>query len=390
MSARRILFLLITGSLVIAACSPLADNLPIELPSVDQAVQTQLAKIPSATSLPLPTAQIPTFSNPTPSSGSAELLDGLIFAGGELQQVQPDGSVNTLYSGQIEAISPDKNLGLINSNGDLWLAQFNPQSISRLTMTEQRVECCATWWNNHPQKILFLSNNLGGNTGVATSGYLTVIKQDGTGYQVLDPDHPSSGVPAVSPDGVWIAYGYGPTAWLFGGELGPQKIDPAEYGLVSLKGQSISMPAWSPDGRHLAWRWQSDLNSGSKVGVLILDLLGLTYQLGALFPSTEDFSDLSFSWSPDGRWLAYRKSSSQSEENGTYLIDTTTSNLTESRISGPGVHPEIWSPDGQRLVLLGDQTPLMSIFYLYEVSSQSLKQIGLERYQAGTTLAWSE
>jgi dipeptidyl aminopeptidase/acylaminoacyl peptidase len=395
MLSRRCNFTLVVLCLLLSSCSPNPANAAGDSASVDQAVQTQLAGQINPTqtqpeTLPTQTSQPNSnITNNPISTGSPSDLAGLIFSGGELQQIQLDGSVKTLYPKQIEALSPDLNLGLTNSNGDFWLVKLDTQSITRLTMTENRVECCGTWWNNHPDKILFLSNTLGGNTGVATSGYLTVIKQDGTGYLVLDPDHPSSGVPAVSPDGVWIAYGYGETAWLFGGELGPQKINPVDYGLASLKGQTISMPAWSPDGRYLAWRWQSVLNSGSKVGVLILDLVEKSYRLGTLFSAETGVPELKLTWSPDGKWLAYSKTSSAQEESGTYLIQADSANLAEIKITNPRILPQLWSPDGTKLVLVANQEPeLGSLFYLFDLANRQVSRIGLEQYLAGSTLTW--
>jgi hypothetical protein len=394
MLLKRCGFALVLLCILLSACSPNPAKAAGDSSAVDQAVKTQLAGQINPTQIQPETLSTQTLqpnlnitNNPI-STGSASDLAGLIFSGGELQHIQLDGSIKTLYPKQIEALSPDSKLGLTNSNGDFWLAHLDTQSITRLTMTENRVECCATWWNNHPEKILFLSNTLRGNTGVATSGYITVIKQDGSGYLVLDPDHPSTGVPAVSPDGVWIAYGYGETAWLFGGELGPQKIDPVEYGLVSLKGQSISMPAWSPDGRYLAWRWQSDLNSGSKVGVLILDLVEKSYRLGTLFSVDAGIPELSLTWSPDGKWLAYTKTSSNPDESGTYLIQADTANLDEIKITYSGILPQLWSPDGAELVLLANQAPELGTFYLFDLANRQVRRIGLEQYLAGSTLAW--
>ena len=313
---------------------------------------------------------------------------GIIFNGSELYQIQKDGSVLSLQSLPVSALSPDRQYSLTNTNGDFWLTNRATSNLVRLTMTENRVECCATWWTNHPDKILFLSNALGGNPGIATNGYLTVIKQDGTGYLVLDPDHPSSGIPAVSPDGVWIAYGQGEVGWLFGGELGPQKVDPVDYGLVSLKGQSISYPAWSADGRFTAWKWQSDLNSGSKVGVLVLDMVNKTYQLAPLFSPDNVNLPLNIKWSPDGKYLAYSKSTTDKSTSGTYLISYDDKNLSEVQISNSKLVPAMWSKDSQKIALLGIQPPEDASFWLYQPTSKVLSRVGLDQYSALEIIAW--
>ncbi len=381
----------------ICGCTPSAPQWPTLQVAVDEAVQTQMADIPaptrpqptiapSSTPYPIQTLPISTLQKPI----SPGLLSGLVFRNGYLMQVQPDGTAVMLTDKLAEVLSPDQKYALANSNGDFWLINLLDSKLTRLTMTENRVECCAVWWTGHTDKILFLSNGLGGNNGVATNGYLSVIKQDGTGYRVLDPDHPSSGVPAVSPDGTWIAYGHGDSAWLFGGELGPQKIDPAEYGLDNLKGQTISYPAWSPDGRYLAWSWHSELNSGRKAAVLILDMQQKTHRMGSPFTSSGVDPDLAFKWSPDGSWLAYMKDSTNPGESGAYLIRMDSPLLQEIQISSiAGLIPGAWHPDSKQLVLLGTQPPATFEFWLLDVSDGSLSRVGLEQYQAALILSWN-
>ena len=254
MTADRILRIGIIFAIFLGGCTPATPAWPTTDPAIDQAVATQVAQQTQTaavveTASPVVSAQplqpVTTELSPAPAS----LLAGLVVSADTTFQFQADGTQKKFSTYQIEAVSPDLSHGLTNSNGDLWLQSFADQKYVRLTMTETRVECCMVWWVNHPEKILFLSNTLGGNNGVANHGYLTVVKQDGTGYQVLDPDHPSTGTPAVSSDGTWIAYGSGASGWIFGGELGPQEVRPADYGLQSAG--TLSNPVWSPDGDHL-------------------------------------------------------------------------------------------------------------------------------------------
>src|SRR5690606_5134805 len=60
---------------------------------------------------------------------------------------------------------------------------------------------------------------------------------------------------------------------------------------------AIATPAWSPDGRHIAF-------SGSDRG--ITDLYIVEVESGALRRLTRDrFGDLQPTWSPDGRTIAF-------------------------------------------------------------------------------------
>jgi Tol biopolymer transport system component len=391
---RIILSLLLAAGLI--GCSPTMPAWPTaDSSAVDQAVQTQMAdQKPAPTNTAIPeqaTAPIPSSSpqvpvNLTPSAGIG--LAGLVFGGGDLRQIQTDGTEKLLYERPVDVVSPDLQIALTNSNADYWMYTLATRNLQRLTMTETRTECCAVWWTNHPNKILFLSNILGGNSGLSTQGYLTMVKQDGTGYLVLDSDHPSTGEPAPSPDGTWIAYGFGDTGWLFGGEQDPQKIDPVDYGLASLKGQTISNPAWSPDGKKLAWAWQSNLNSGSKAGILILDMEKKSYQLGKLFLIDGLVFYPQIRWSPDGAWLAYYIEPKDANVSGTYVMRTDGSMDSDIRISGKSVAPGAWSPDGKWLALIGDvEAPSVGI-YLAHTGDWQLTYMGFGQSMPHKIFGW--
>lgn len=351
MTVDRILRLTIACVIVLGGCSPAAPQWPTTDPAIDQAVATQLAM--QETGAPADASAVSTgaFSTDQPiqldsTSAPASLLAGLVVYSGGALQFQADGSMKQLSAAQIEALAPDLQSGLINTNGDIWLQTFADQNTVRLTLTETKVECCATWWTNHPEKILMLSNALGGNSGVATNGYLTVVKQDGTGYTVLDPDHPSSGTPAVSADGTWIAYGNGPSGWIFGGEMGPQELKPQDYGL---QGSGIlSSPAWSPSGDRLAWAWRDD---SGMVAPLVFDLTAKTYQIAqnAVNSGAQIIGQLA--WDPTGRWLVYAVRSSSSAVNGIWMMDTSGTSGKLIRISEKELSTGAWSPDGTKLAL---------------------------------------
>lgn len=379
---------------LIAGCSPKTPAWPTPEFSVDQAVQTQMAATtPSAaagqpSAAPAsPTAESPKITIQT-TPGSLTDLAGLIYDGSGLRKIQADGSSTLLYDKQVQAISPDRLWALSNSNGDFWLVDLTTRKITRLTMTETKVECCAAWWNQHDGRLLFLSNDLGKNAGVGTQGFLTMVKQDGTSYMVLDADHASAGIPAVSPDGTWIAYGSGETGWLFGGELGPQKVDPADYGLVSLKGQTISHPAWSPDGKKLAWYWQSILNSGSKAGILILDMDAKTYTLGALLSDPVQYADPMMRWSPDGKWIAYLANSASNPAAGTHLMSTDPAHPMDVQVGQAGLLPGVWKSDSSKLALSGIKGADTAGLWMLDPSTWQLTRMGRSEELPGTIYAW--
>lgn len=375
MTADRILRTIIACAILLGGCAPAAPQWPTADPAIDQAVATQMAErlTESPTTASVESTETAPAAAPIvvdSKSAPASLLAGLVVFSGTTIQYQADGSTKQLSGQQIEAVSPDFSQGLTNTNGDLWLQSFADQRTARLTLTETKVECCAVWWTNHPQKILMLSNTLGGNTGVATNGYLAVVKQDGTGYTVLDPDHPSSGRPAVSADGVWIAYGYGASGWLFGGELGLQEVKPVDYGLQS--GGTLSAPAWSPDGKRLAWAWQ---DQAGMVSPLVLDLNAKSYLMAQTAVNEGSQIIGSLQWDPSGSWLVYAVKSTNSAVNGIWIMDTSTTQGRSERISDQNLITGVWSPDGSRLALASYTSTDPGSIWLLDLSAGKLQPV---------------
>jgi Tol biopolymer transport system component len=350
---------------LMVACQPASPVWPTPDAVVEQAVLTQMAAMPRPTLYPAmditgtpvsttspSSPEVLTIPAPIQTPADAYNLAGLVFDAGTLVQVAEDGSLIQWYDRPVDILSADGNYTLTSGNGDYWMYDLTTKKLVKLTDTATRNECCAVWWAGHPDKILMLSSSVNAASGVATRGYLTVIRMDGSGYMVLDPEHPTTGTPAVSPDGIWIAYGIGETGWLFGGEQEPIPFDPRDYGLESLKGQRISHPSWSPDGTKIAWYWQSVLNVGSRMGVVIFDLVNKTYQLGNLVePSTDEPPIYAPKWSPDGLWLAYSIDARLPEESGTWVMRVDGQANQVLHLGGAELIPGAWSPDGKFLAL---------------------------------------
>ena len=133
-----------------------------------------------------------------------------------------------------------------------------------------------------------------------------------------------------------------------------QVYTPSASEVTEIAGQEGWDCRWSPDGQRVVYSRESLIGSAREIWVsqadganahqVVLDLYG-----GARFPT----------WSPDGRWIAYRRNAS-SPGIGLWLVQPDGSDdhpLTASGVIGhPGYQVDWlneagWSPDGVRLVM---------------------------------------
>jgi Tol biopolymer transport system component len=127
-------------------------------------------------------------------------------------------------------------------------------------------------------------------------------------------------------------------------------------------------PAWSPDGRYLAYvsmRYGGfELEPGTRL-ITIHDTMTGTERM--LDPNLGIIPSPPIRWSPDGASLVCYCVSPQ-KEHGTYLIDVATS-ASRLVIPGPPQGWRTWSPDGQSLVIADRRDGLLA----YDIASGAVR-----------------
>jgi len=139
----------------------------------------------------------------------------------------------------------------------------------------------------------------GGRLSAQGGGKVYILNADGGGLRALSEGE----YPAWSPTDNWIAH-----RACFGGSCGVWLTfaDSGERTRVS-SGGSDGQPAWSPDGKQLAYISKEDGN----FEVYRVNRDGT----GAVRLTNESHSDGLPVWSPDGKWIAFR-----SDRSGTWAI----------------------------------------------------------------------
>jgi Tol biopolymer transport system component len=311
-------------------------------------------------------------------------LAGLIYAQNDQQPERPmwligtDGTP-TLFlenSNGYGVLSPDgiQMISCCYPRGETNLYLINPETAESLQLTDtpDRYNYNPQWWQANPETIVFVSNVFNPNDQPRPGpGNLALVNIDGTGFQVLDSERIVRTSFSLSPDGQTIAYTHGDesadesgilTPWLYDLETGPESYNYSEFGLNDLPDLSFGNPAWSPDGRYLAWVVGGELTGDGewKNGIAVFDLEEQSVEiLNPHVPASCLFAWCPETpvWSPDGQWLAWQIA----PEGGVPSLLVMRPDGTEQQQFDYGVGP-VWSPDSRHIVfsnILENLTPLV-------------------------------
>lgn len=330
---------------LLAACTataspgtePAAAATATAVPTETATVSVTEAIIPEVTPTALP-ANEPT-PPPAPTMTLAELDTavtgteappaGLIYQKPDegIWQIDANGQPQQLTDQAYAIPAPDGAHAYMQVQGDLWLIDLNSGEQTALTRdhdSEGTHLAGFHQWADGDTLFTGIWLNLDTEAGPNT-GYPAFIDIHTGAVTILDEAHLMSSLAALGPDRMVAYSSVGTNAddtqltWIYRPDTGAAYFDPAAFygdSVAKESGASLTSPAFSPDGRFLAWL----ASDGSQMRPVVFDLEGQSVTDLAPFTAAAfggPYPNPVFSNDPN--WLVVRQFTNTPQTTGLWL-----------------------------------------------------------------------
>lgn len=294
------------------------------------------------------------------------LVAALLVAGG----VAPFSTSGHAEKGQGQSrasqprVAPDgRRIAFVSSAADgasdLYVVDADGTRLRRLTNTPGHEGMHS--WSSDGSKLVFARADDAGTQS------LVVMNADGTGERLIDTGQKKNQFPAFSPDGKQIVLN-------LDGGIGFGIFTINADGSNPRKLTAGMQPAWSPDGKHIAFAGKADPAGPLRIFAVNID--GTQKRQ----VSTGDGLHECPAWSPDGQRIAYQASvRDKASGKANALVRVVNADGSGDAAVGMRSSPyrdelPSWFPDGKRLAIQSDRDGAMRI-YVIDLNGKTLARV---------------
>lgn len=194
------------------------------------------------------------------------------------------------------------------------------------------------------------------------------VNGDGSNEKLLTSTDPTAFDPAWSPDGKQIAYAGTADKVL---QIFVADFDGSQAkAITAMRGKVIGPPTWSPDGKQIAFA--SDDTGIEQIYTINTDGTGLVNI------SNNTVRNIDPAWSPDGSTLVFASDVTGKKSLQIVSYDFKSGKTTQLTQSQNNNYSPAWSPDGKQIAFVSTRDPHAEVYTMFAIdgSNQQLLTYG--------------
>lgn len=344
--------------------------------------------IPTITSTPSATPN-PESSMPTPALRSDPVAAGLGYSyGGRFWRIGSDGlhGGSFLLTDTTSGLDPTLQYELYLKDQDLWLHELSSGEVRNLTGSPGLWEPAFAWWPARPGTVAYAFYDLATPSDPSSlMVYLGTINLDGSDARrlgILGEYFVQSY--SLGSDGDSIAFFDELTLVRYRLSDGSRQTFALDSLGLDPACDSAFSPGFSPDMRQIATRCTFRIANTFDAATLVIDLeagQGRVLDRHAVPDIGRERTTTPVVWSPDGRYLI---TANETEYGTPYRVIQATDGALVTELPG---QPEVFSPDGQWLVLRATTLDAPAPWFLVDTATWSdLRPLAIQ--ESASQLIW--